>query len=86
MFRKLLAIGIISAAGLAAGTALARNEEGTIANIDAKADQITLSSGTVVNLPENIEVESLKVGEHVSVKYSVQKSGHTLASQVRPVK
>ncbi|ENN84982.1 hypothetical protein RHSP_58473 [Rhizobium freirei PRF 81] len=86
MFGKLVAIGIVSVVGLAAGAALARDEVGTITNIDAKADQITLSSGTVINLPESIEVESLKVGEHVSVKYSVQKSGHALASQVKPMK
>jgi len=86
MYRKLVAIVIVAVAGLAAGSALARDETGTIINIDAKADQITLSTGTTINLPENIEVESLKVGERVSVKYGVQKSGHALASQVHPAK
>jgi Cu/Ag efflux protein CusF len=86
MFRKLVTIGIVAVAALSAGSALARDETGTITNIDAKADQITLSTGTTINLPEHIEVESLKVGERVSVKYSVQKSGRVLASQVRPAK
>jgi hypothetical protein len=86
MFRKLITIGIVSVAALSAGAALARDETGTITNIDAKADQITLSTGTTINLPEHIEVESLKVGERVSVKYSVQKSGRALASQVHPAK
>lgn len=86
MYRKLVAIVIVAVAGLAAGSALARDETGTIINIDAKADQITLSTGTTINLPENIEVESLKVGERVSVKYRVQKSGHALALQVHPAK
>lgn len=86
MFRKLVTIGIVAVAALSAASALARDETGTITNIDAKADQITLSTGTTINLPEHIEVESLKVGERVSVKYSVQKSGRVLASQVRPAK
>ena len=86
MFRKLVTIGIVAVAALSAGSALARDETGTITNIDAKADQITLSTGTTINLSEHIEVESLKVGERVSVKYSVQKSGRVLASQVRPAK
>lgn len=86
MFRKLVAIGIVSVAGLAAGAALARDETGTITNINTKADQITLSTGTTIKLPENIEAETFKVGEHVSVKYTVQKSGLALASQVHPAK
>jgi hypothetical protein len=71
---------------LSAGTALARNEIGTITNINAKADQITLSSGKTIHLPEHIEVQSFKVGERVAVKYTVQKSGIALASTVHPVK
>ncbi|WP_349960106.1 DUF1344 domain-containing protein [Rhizobium sp. ZPR3] len=86
MLKRYLAIGVLATSTLAAGMALARDETGTITNINAKADQITLSSGTTVNLPENIEVESFKVGERVAVHYDVQKSGAALASKVSPVK
>jgi hypothetical protein len=79
-------IAVASVAALSAGAALARNETGTITNINAKADQITLSSGTTINLPEHIEVQSFKVGERVAVKYTVQKSGIALASKVHPIK
>ncbi|MBN8951416.1 MULTISPECIES: DUF1344 domain-containing protein [unclassified Rhizobium] len=86
MLKKSLAIGLVAAITLTAGLALARDETGVITNIDAKADQITLSTGTTINLPENIEVESLKVGERVAVRYTVQKSGVALASKVSPAK
>lgn len=86
MSRKSLMIAVASVAALSAGAALARNETGTITNINAKADQITLSSGTTINLPEHIEVQSFKVGERVAVKYTVQKSGIALASKVHPIK
>ena len=86
MLKKSLAIGLVAAITLTAGIALARDETGVITNIDAKADQITLSTGTTINLPENIEVESLKVGERVAVRYTVQKSGVALASKVSPAK
>jgi hypothetical protein len=79
-------IAVASVVALSAGAALARSETGTITNIDAKADQITLSTGTTINLPEHIEVQSFKVGERVSVKYTVQKSGIALASKVHPIK
>ena len=86
MSRHAFAAGIIALASLAAGVASARDETGTITGVDAKADQITLSTGTTINLPENIEVEKFKVGERVSVKYAVQKSGTALASRVHPLK
>jgi|AraplaMF_Cvi_mMS_1032046.scaffolds.fasta_scaffold00230_37 hypothetical protein len=86
MSSKSLAIAVTTMALLSAGAALARDESGTITNIDAKADQITLSTGTTINLPENIEVQSFKVGERVAVKYTVQKSGIALASKVHPLK
>ncbi len=86
MLKRYFAVGVFAISILAAGMALARDETGTITNIDAKADQITLSTGTTINLPENIEVESFKVGERVAVHYSVQKSGAALASKISPVK
>jgi hypothetical protein len=85
MLKKSLVIAIASVAALNAGAALARDETGTITNIDAKADQITLSSGTTISLPENIETQSFKVGERVSVKYTVRPSGGALASKVHVV-
>jgi hypothetical protein len=86
MSRKSLMIIVVSVFALTAGTAFARSETGTITNINAKADQITLSSGRTINLPEHIEVQSFKVGERIAVKYTVQKSGIALASTVHPVK
>jgi hypothetical protein len=86
MQKDLVAIGVVAVCTLVSGVAFARDETGTITNIDAKADQITLSTGTTINLPENIEVETLKVGERVAVQYAVGKSGVALASKVRPAK
>ncbi|AYG69707.1 MULTISPECIES: DUF1344 domain-containing protein [unclassified Rhizobium] len=86
MLKKSLAVAVIAASTLTAGMALARDETGTITNIDVKADQITLSTGTTIKLPENIEAESFKVGEKVAVRYAVQKSGVPRASKVTPAK
>ncbi len=86
MLNRLLTIVAAAALALAAGTAMARDETGTITNIDAKADQITLSTGTTINLPEKIEVQSFKVGERVAVRYRIEKSGVRLASRVSPAK
>ena len=86
MTKKSLAVSVIAISTFTAGVALARDETGTITNIDVKADQITLSTGTTINLPENIEVESFKIGEKVAVRYAVQKSGISLATKVSPAK
>ena len=86
MLKKSLAIAVIATSTLTAGMALARDETGTITNIDVKADKITLSTGTTIKLPENIEAETFRVGEKVAVQYAVQKSGVALASRVTPAK
>ncbi|TCR85282.1 DUF1344 domain-containing protein [Rhizobium sp. BK376] len=86
MSTKSLAIAVAAVATLTAGAALARDESGTITKINFKADQITLSSGTTVNLPENLEAHSFKVGERVAVSYNVPKSGIPLASKVQALK
>ncbi|TPM10644.1 MULTISPECIES: DUF1344 domain-containing protein [unclassified Mesorhizobium] len=57
----------------------------TIVNVDAKGDAITLADGKTLNLPEGIEVETLKPGKKVIVTYST-KSGKSLVSNIQPAK
>ena len=61
--------------------AFAKAATGTIASIDKKGDSFTLSDGKTFALPENIEVETLKVGEKVTITYSA-KAGKLEASAV----
>lgn len=86
MSKKSVMITIAAVVALSGEAALARDQTSTITSIDAKADQITLSTGTTVNLPEKIEVQSFRVGERVAVKYAVQKSGVALASSIHVLK
>ncbi|MBN9220340.1 MAG: DUF1344 domain-containing protein [Mesorhizobium sp.] len=79
---------IVTAAMLAAATstaAFARTVTSTITSVDAKGDAITLADGKTLNLPEGIEVETLKAGEKVVVTYST-KSGKSLVSSIQPAK
>ena len=52
--------------------AFAKEDTGTIKKINKSGDLITLSDGKLFTLPEGIEAETLKVGEHVRVVYSTQ--------------
>lgn len=79
---------IVTAAVLAAGmstAAFARTVTSTITSVDAKGDAITLADGKTLNLPEGIEVETLKAGEKVVVTYSTT-SGKSLVSSIQPAK
>jgi Cu/Ag efflux protein CusF len=79
---------IVAATALAAASstaAIAKTVTGTIANVDVKGDAITLADGKTLNLPEGIEVETLKAGEKVVVTYST-KSGKAVVSNIQPVK
>jgi Cu/Ag efflux protein CusF len=79
---------IVTAAALATAlstAAFARTVTGTITSVDAKGDAITLADGKTLNLPEGIEVETLKAGEKVVVTYST-KSGKSLVSSIQPAK
>jgi hypothetical protein len=79
-------LAAITAALLLTGeAALAANVSGTVTRIDARSDAITLDNGEVFTLPEDIEVESLKVGEKIEITYS-GKPHHLRASQVRHIK
>jgi len=80
--RKVIAATAIVMAALATA-AYAKGATGTIASIDKKGDSFTLSDGKTFALPENIEVETLKVGEKVSVTYSA-KAGKLEVSAVQP--
>lgn len=73
-------LAVVSATG-----AYAKAATGTIVNVDKKGDAFTLSDGQTIGLPENIEVETLKVGEKVTVTYST-KAGKALASSIQPAK
>ncbi|MEK1889692.1 MAG: DUF1344 domain-containing protein [Phyllobacterium sp.] len=70
----------------AAPAAYAKNTNGTITAIDIKADTVTLDNGSTLHLPESIEVETLKVGEHVQVSYSTGASGTETVKSIRAIK
>ncbi|MFZ5709087.1 MAG: DUF1344 domain-containing protein [Pseudomonadota bacterium] len=56
---------------------------GAIKAIDAKAGSITLVDGKTFMLPKGFKVNTLKVGEKVSVKWELQ-NGKNVASAVTP--
>ncbi|WP_448956542.1 DUF1344 domain-containing protein [Labrys neptuniae] len=55
---------------------------GTVRTVDKKHDAITLTDGKRFTLPEGIEVETLKVGERVTIVYS-GKAGRTVVTSIR---
>lgn len=83
MKKSVIAATVIVALASATG-AYAKAASGTIASVDKKGDSFTLSDGKTFALPENIEVETLKVGEKVKVTYST-KAGKLEASAVQPI-
>jgi Cu/Ag efflux protein CusF len=83
MKRSIIATAAVALAIASATGAYAKAATGTIASVDRKGDSFTLSDGKTFALPENIEVETLKVGDKVSVTYSA-KAGRLLVSSVQP--
>lgn len=77
----ILVVGV----ALAAGTAFAATDSGTISAVNPNADSITLSDGKVFTLAEGTEAESLKVGQKVSVVYHM-KSGKMVATKIIAIK
>ncbi len=84
--KRLVITATVVAAMLATSSAFAKDVDGTIKSIDTKADMITLNNGQRVRLPEGIEAETLKVGEHVAITYTTNASGKTIVSGIRPIK
>ncbi|MBZ9703207.1 MULTISPECIES: DUF1344 domain-containing protein [unclassified Mesorhizobium] len=83
--RKFVIAAATVLAAASSTAALARTVTSTIVNVDAKGDAITLADGKTLNLPEGIEVETLKPGKKVIVTYST-KSGKSLVSNIQPAK
>lgn len=83
--KKLVIITTAVLATALSTAAFARTVTSTIVNVDAKGDAITLADGKTLNMPEGIEVETLKAGEKVIVTYST-KSGRSLVSSIQPAK
>ena len=71
------AVGAGAPAALAVAlstSAFAAQTHGTIESISKARDTFRLANGKTFHLPEGIEVEHLKVGEHVKVNYVVEKN------------
>ena len=83
--KKLVIVTTAVLATALSTAAFARTVTSTITSVDAKGDAITLADGKTLNLPEGIEVETLKAGEKVVVTYST-KSGKSLVSSIPPAK
>lgn len=84
MKKSVIAAAAVMALASATG-AYAKAATGTISSVDKAGDAFSLSDGKTFALPENIEVEKLKVGEKVTVTYTA-KAGKLAASSVQPVK
>jgi hypothetical protein len=69
----------VSSAGFAA------EATGTIRSISKPHDTLTLSNGHAFHLPEGIETERFRVGEHVKVAYGVGKHKVRMATAVTPL-
>ncbi|MGO4562695.1 DUF1344 domain-containing protein [Rhizobiales bacterium 3FA27D7] len=81
---KKSAIVLAAAVALASsGAAFAKTVTSTVKTVDKSGDSITLSDGRKFTLPEGIEAETVKVGEKVTVTYSV-KSGKLKVDSIRP--
>jgi Cu/Ag efflux protein CusF len=83
--KKLVIVTTAVLATALSTAAFARTVTSTIVSVDAKGDAITLADGKTLNLPEGIEVETLKAGEKVIVTYS-PKSGKSLVKSVQPAR
>ena len=65
LYAALIAAGL----ALSAGTALAAEDEGKIARVDAEAMTITLDNGNTYKLSGEFDVEALEVGTEVVLAY-----------------
>jgi Cu/Ag efflux protein CusF len=68
-------------ATLMTGAAFAATDTGTIKQIDPKSDAITLDDGNTFTLAEGTEAESLKVGQKVTMTYTL-KAGKMVATKI----
>jgi len=78
MKRLIIAAGILA---LSTGMAFAASDTGTIAQIDAKNDAITLNDGKTFAFAEGVEADALKVGQTVEVTYDI-KEGKMVATKI----
>jgi uncharacterized protein (AIM24 family) len=78
MKRFIIAGGILA---FSTGMAFAASDTGTVAQIDAKNDAITLNDGKTFAFAEGVEADTLKVGQIVEVTYDV-KDGKMVASKI----
>ena len=78
MKRFVMAGGILA---LSTGMALAASDTGTVAQIDAKNDAITLNDGKTFAFAEGVEADTLKVGQTVEVTYDI-KGGKMVATKI----
>jgi hypothetical protein len=85
MNKSAVAIAAVVVA-VSAGTAFAKEDNGVVAKVNKKGDAITLSDGKVFGLPEGIEAESVKAGQHVRVVYTTNKAGKITVQSVTVVK
>ena len=78
MKRFVIAGGILA---LSTGLALAASDIGTVTQIDAKNDAMTLSDGKSFAFAEGVEADMRKVGQTVEVTCDI-KSGKMVASKI----
>ncbi len=81
---KLVPVAIFAAT--LAGAAYAKTATATVTSIDVGKDQITLDNGMTVALPEGIEAETVKIGEHVKLTYSTNLAGKVEVRSLQKVK
>jgi Cu/Ag efflux protein CusF len=66
-----------------ASVAFAADATGAIKSIDTAKDTVTLDNGSTYVAPASVKLSNFKVGEKVSVNYSMSK-GKMEASSIKP--
>lgn len=82
MRRVLIPALLISAIGLSGAAFAAETAKGAIKSIDTKAMSVTLDNGKVYMLPKGFKIDSVKVGEKVSLLWT-EKGGKYEATEVK---
>jgi Cu/Ag efflux protein CusF len=70
----------MSTAAFASETSNETTTDGTIKSLDLAAHQVVFEDGTVYMLPENFQDPGLKVGERISVAWTMQNGMHEITS------
>lgn len=78
--KKVLIPALAAMAMAGASIAYAADATGKIKSIDTAKDMVTLDNGSTYMAPASVKLSGFKVGERVSVSYTMSKGKMELAS------